>query len=742
MLHRSVRRVSGYISTQLHAFRARRAILTAVLFAGLVVSCQESPVEFNKFPVAYATAGVFVQGTATSNALKTIAVSLAAATTKGNLVVVGFDFTGTTFTSIADNQGNAFTQVGTEITSPGGARTRLYYARNIKGGSETVTINLGANPPYLEVYVAEYAGVDTTTPLDVSAQATGSTSSVTSGSVVTTSANDLLMAYCVGDNSCSAGSGFTARSTYHSNLLADRTVTTAGSYAATATANSGWAIIMAAFRPQSTTPPAPVASLTLAPATASITAGTTQGLTATTRDASGNVLTGRTVIWTTSNAAVATVSAAGVVTGVAAGGPAQITATSEGQSGSAAIMVTPVPVATVTVAPATATISEGGTQVLTATTRDASGNVLTGRAITWTTGNAARATVSAAGVVTGVAAGAPVTITATSEGKTGTAAITVTLVPVASVSVTPETATVMVGETAPLTATTKDAAGNVLSGRSITWTTNNAALATVSAAGVVSGVAAGDLVTITATSEGKAATAAITVTLVPVASVTVAPETATVMVGETAPLTATTRDAAGNVLTGRTITWTTSDAAYATVSPAGIVTGVAGGGGPVSITATSEGQSGTAAITVTVPPVATVTVAPGSASVSVGGTVPLSATTRAANGTLLTGRDITWETNDPSLATVSATGVVTGVAAGGPVTITATSEGQIGTAEVMVTMPVASVTVAPADVNLVIGQTVPLSVTTTDVNGNELTGRAIAWTTSDAAVATVSTRAW
>jgi uncharacterized protein YjdB len=450
------------------------------------------------------------------------------------------------------------------------------------------------------------------------------------------------------------------------------------------------------------------------------------------------VLTGRTVTWATSNAAVATVSATGVVTGAAVGGPVTITVTSEGQSGTAAITVTPVPVATVTVTPSTATITEGGTQALTATTKDASGNVLTGRAITWTTSDSAVATVSATGVVTGAAVGGPVTITATSEGKTGTAAITVTLVPVASVAVTPATATVKVGEAAPLTATTKDAAGNVLNGRSITWTTNNPALATVSAAGVVSGIATGGPVTITAASEGKTGTAAITVTLVPVASVAVTPATAGILVGQTVALTATTKDASGNVLTGRTITWSTSDAALATVNAAGVVTGVAGGGDPVSITATSEGKSGTAAITVSVPPVATVTVAPASASVSVGETVPLSAATRAADGTLLTGRAITWETSDPSLATVSAVGVVTGVAAGGLVTITATSEGQVGTAQVMVTMPVASVTVAPTDVNLVIGQTVPLSVATADGNGNALTGRAITWATSDAAVATVS----
>jgi len=85
----------------------------------------------------------------------------------------------------------------------------------------------------------------------------------------------------------------------------------------------------------------------------------------------------------------------------------------------------PVPVATVTVSPATASVQVGATVQLSATTRDANGNVLTGRTIGWTSSNTSVATVSASGLVSGVAAGSS-QITATSEGKTGSAAITVT----------------------------------------------------------------------------------------------------------------------------------------------------------------------------------------------------------------------------------------------------------------------------------------------------------------------------
>jgi hypothetical protein len=150
-------------------------------------------------------------------------------------------------------------------------------------------------------------------------------------------------------------------------------------------------------------------------------------LAATLRDASGNVLTGRVVTWASSAAAVATVNGSGLVTAVAAGS-ATITATSEGKNGAAAVTVTtpaPAPVASVTVSPATLSLQVGGTQQLIATLRDASGNVLTGRVVTWASSNALVGTVTGSGLVAALLAGGA-TITATSEAKSGSAALTVT----------------------------------------------------------------------------------------------------------------------------------------------------------------------------------------------------------------------------------------------------------------------------------------------------------------------------
>jgi len=80
----------------------------------------------------------------------------------------------------------------------------------------------------------------------------------------------------------------------------------------------------------------------------------------------------------------------------------------------------------------------------------------------------------------------------------------------------------------------------------------------------------------------------------------VTPSSATVQVSRSITLAAVTLDALGNTITGRAITWTSSNPLVATVSGSGVVSGVASGS--ATIVATSEGQQGSAAITVTAAP--------------------------------------------------------------------------------------------------------------------------------------------
>src|SRR5207247_3877040 len=170
-----------------------------------------------------------------------------------------------------------------------------------------------------------------------------------------------------------------------------------------------------------------------------------------------------------------------------------------------------------------------------------------------------------------------------------------------------------------------------------------------------------------------------------VASGPVGPASASVAAGGAAQVTATLMDSAGNVLSGQPATWASSDSTIATINGSGLATAVAAG--TATITATSGGVTGAAALTVTATTpasVASVVVSPTSTSLFVGNTLQLAAALKDAGGNALAGRTVTWTSSTPAVATANANGLVTAVAAGSA-SITATSEGVKGTATGTVT---------------------------------------------------------
>ncbi len=81
-----------------------------------------------------------------------------------------------------------------------------------------------------------------------------------------------------------------------------------------------------------------------------------------------------------------------------------------------------------------------------------------------------------------------------------------------------------------------------------------------------------------------------------VTSVSVTAPNSNLFVGSTTQLSATAKDASGNAISGATVNWTSSSDAIATVSPTGLVTGVSPGN--ATITATSNGKTGTTTLTI------------------------------------------------------------------------------------------------------------------------------------------------
>ena len=477
-----------------------------------------------------------------------------------------------------------------------------------------------------------------------------------------------------------------------------------------------------------------VVEVVVSPLTASVIVGNAIPLQAALHDASGQTVSGPSVVWTVQDTTIAVVSSAGVVTARTVG-TTQGAASANGKSGLATVTVTPVPVASVSVTPARVDLTPGAHTTLTAVSYDASGRTLDSRAVVWASSNPNVATVDAAGAVGAVATGTA-TITATSEGISGSSTVSVAIPVVASVAIQPRSATILNGSTVQLTATVTDASGAAITDRAPTWTSTNSTVAIVSASGLVSAIATGTT-SIAATLDGKSDTVGVTVVAVPVGSVSVQPASATMIVGEGAMLTATVKDANGTIVTDRPVAWTTSNAAVASVTQTGAVKAIAAG--TATISATSEGSTGSATINVTAAPVASIALTPASATLQRNMTTTFAATLKDASGNVLTGRTISWSSSDTTIARVSRSGMVTAINLGAAV-ITATSEGKSASAPVTVaTGPVDHIVISPSSIdNLRVGRTTQLLATAVDANGDTIAGAAFTWHSNSTYVATVS----
>lgn len=137
-------------------------------------------------------------------------------------------------------------------------------------------------------------------------------------------------------------------------------------------------------------------------------------------------------------------------------------------------------------------------------------------------------------------------------------------------------------------------------------------------------------------------------------------------------------------------------------------------------------------------PVASVSVAhPGASFVQVGSSLRLAATPLDVAGFPVVGQTATWSSSDPTIAAVTAGGLVTAVAPGAA-TMTATCNGRSGTATIIVQLPLATLTVEQSAVTIASGASLSLTVTPEDVNGGALQGIPLTWSSSNTAVATVT----
>lgn len=170
----------------------------------------------------------------------------------------------------------------------------------------------------------------------------------------------------------------------------------------------------------------------------------------------------------------------------------------------------------------------------------------------------------------------------------------------------------------------------------------------------------------------------------PITDIQVSPSPDTVYVAGSVQLVAVARDADGTTVTGASFSWQSGNTGIAGVTSTGQVTGVAAG--QTTVTASAGGVTGGATVVVRLAPAGSVQVNPVSDSVATGSVLFLAAQVRDAGGAPLPGVQVTWSSDNSSIATVTAAGFVTGVSAG-TATITAGYNGITGSAQVKVRAP-------------------------------------------------------
>lgn len=250
----------------------------------------------------------------------------------------------------------------------------------------------------------------------------------------------------------------------------------------------------------------------------------------------------------------------------------------------------------VSISPLNATLRPGETLIMVARVDADSG---ADRSVTWSSADPRRATVSANGIVTGVAEGF-VVISATSRAKpevSAAATIQVLAAPtVRSITITPGTVSLRVGQNVPMIANVVADSG---ADRTVIWASADPSRVSISATGVVTGLAEGTAV-VTATSRAKqevAASAAVTVlTAAGVRSISVTPATVELTVGNQQPLAVTVVADDG---VSRAVTFASANAAVATVTATGLVTAVAPGTTTINVaSAATPGVTATVLVTV------------------------------------------------------------------------------------------------------------------------------------------------
>ncbi len=433
--------------------------------------------------------------------------------------------------------------------------------------------------------------------------------------------------------------------------------------------------------------------------------------------------TNKTVSWVSANTSIATVNEAGQVTGVGKG-VVNITCTTADGAYKATCTVNVIqPVESITLDVATVNLEVGKSKTVKAKITPSTATYQT---LKWSSSNPKIASVDGDGVVKAVSAGT-VTITAYSADGNAKATCKVNVIqPATGIKLNHETGYVRIGEVGVLKATVLPTNAT---NQKVTWSTSDKTRATVSQDGVVKGISQG-YVTITATTVNGGHTASCKILVVKsVTGVKLDKATVTINVGKSTTITPTVYPTDATI---KTVYWTSSNYDVATVDAAGKV--VAKAPGYAIITAKTKDGSYTAKTEVLViQPVTGVTLNKTASYLNLNATMTLVPTISPANASI---KSVTWSSSDPSIATVSSSGVVTGLKKG-TVTITCktTNGSKTATCKIAVVKRVTGVSLNKEEAILYFGRALTLNSTVYPIDASV---QDVVYTSNDTNIATVS----
>ena len=339
--------------------------------------------------------------------------------------------------------------------------------------------------------------------------------------------------------------------------------------------------------------------------------------------------------------------------------------------------------------------------------------------IVWTSSDNAKLTVTQEGKITGHALGT-FTVTASCNNYSATCEVTVNTNPSETVTITPLSNPVYIGDVITMKATVKPVSVTA----PVEWSSSNPNIATInSVTGELTAIAPGGTL-IQASCNGVVGKYTVTVLPIEATSVKLSAENVTLKVGETSSITATVIP---DNTTYPDVIWISNNDNVATVSN-GVIT--ATGVGSATITATCGTASAIVDVTVEETPAEKVELSQTEITMKANQRVQLTATVYPEN---TTNKEVIWSSSDEAVAVVSSDGVVMTKGVG-----TATITAKCGNAEAICKVDVEATKATEVILDVVSVMLQPSQIIKlTATVGADVTDKTIKWSSKDVKVATV-----